>query len=111
VDGDVIKGHAALSHQFLHVPVGQPVPQVPATATAITSRGKRKPTRIEDEPEVNCLLPATGKRLNAPENDDSAARVVGQITVDSEQARVPAATNASSDCGSPTSLAARISRA
>jgi hypothetical protein len=30
IDGDVIDGDAALSHQLLHVPVRQPVAQVPA---------------------------------------------------------------------------------
>jgi hypothetical protein len=29
VDGDVIHGDATLSQQFLHVPVGQAIPQVP----------------------------------------------------------------------------------
>jgi hypothetical protein len=30
VDGDVIDGDAALGQQFLNVPVGQAIPQVPA---------------------------------------------------------------------------------
>jgi hypothetical protein len=69
VDRDVIGGDAALGEQLLHVPVGQAVPQEPGTATAITSRGIRKPANTEDrQDEVTTSVsrpPTIGQRNTA----------------------------------------------
>jgi hypothetical protein len=50
---DDVQGDTAFGQQFLDIPVGQPVPQVPADASEITSGGNRKPANTE---AVRCAI-------------------------------------------------------
>jgi hypothetical protein len=57
VYGDVIDGDTAPGQQLLDVPVGQSVTQIPATATAIASRGNRRLANTDDERRHCTSLP------------------------------------------------------
>ena len=47
VDGDVVDLDAPFGEQLLDVAVGQAEAQVPATASTMTSGGKRKPAKAD----------------------------------------------------------------
>jgi hypothetical protein len=53
VHSDVINGDAPLGEQLLDVPVKQAIVQVRPTATAITSRGNRKPQTLKSSPTMS----------------------------------------------------------
>ncbi len=61
----MIDVHSTLGEQLLDVSIGQAVPQVPPTATEMTSRGKRKPANAEAEGEVMTPVSCPVRWLNA----------------------------------------------
>jgi hypothetical protein len=67
VAADVVDLNAPLNQEFFDVAVGEAEPQVPATASTITSGGKRKPAKAEragmDRRERLAVL--MGSSLNA----------------------------------------------
>lgn len=62
VDGDVVNSDCALGRQLLDVAVGQSLERkYQRTATAITSRGNRRPANTEGKPE-DVTAPSPARR-------------------------------------------------